>query len=93
MKKRVGELNLGWTWRRPSEGEDAGSLTEGEKVCEQLLDAIEAGKPDQSVKEQIEKLRHIREQQQRELVELRKQLREVATAEQEAKLILMGCLD
>jgi hypothetical protein len=94
VKKRVGELNLGWTWRRPSESKDAASLTEGEKVCEGLLDAIEAKDPDPSaVKEHIEKLRRLREQAKRDLEEARRQLREVVNAEQEAKLILMGYLD
>lgn len=94
VKKRVGDLNLGWTWRRPSDDKGPDELTEGDKICEGLLDAIEAEESDpEAVKEHLEKLRQLRERAKRELEEARKQLREVVSPKQEAKLILMGYLD
>ncbi|MHC4519805.1 MAG: hypothetical protein ACYTAS_14550 [Planctomycetota bacterium] len=94
VKKRVGDLNLGWTWRRPSDDKGPDELTEGGKICEGLLDALEAEEPDpKAVKEHIEKLRRVREQAKRELAAACKQLREIVAPDQEAKLILMGYLD
>jgi hypothetical protein len=94
VKKRVGDLNLGWTWRRPSDDKGPDDLTEGDKICEGLLDAIEAEESDpEAVREHIERLRQAREQAKRDLAETRRQLREVVDPKQEARLILMGYLD
>jgi hypothetical protein len=94
VKKRVGDLNLGWTWRRPSDDKGPDELTEADKICEGLLDAIEAETPErESVQKHIEQLRRIRREKQQELQQVRRALRAIATPEQEAKLILMGYLD
>ena len=94
VKKTVGDMNLGWQWSRPSLNQNRDKLTEGEKTCEQLLDLLETKNPSpDQVRQRVEALRRAREQQRRELQEARKQLREVVTPEQEAKLILMGYLD
>jgi hypothetical protein len=94
VKKQVGDVNLGWQWRRPSLNEDADKLTEGDRACEQLLDALEAKNPDaEHVRQRVEALRQVRAQRQVELREAQRQLREVITPEQEPKLILMGYLD
>lgn len=94
VKKQVGEVNLGWQWRRPSLNQDADRLTEGDRACEQLLDALEAKDPDAGqVRQRVEALRQVRAQRQVQLREVQRQLREVITPEQEPKLILMGYLD
>jgi hypothetical protein len=94
VKKQVGDLNLGWMWRRPSDGKRPEDVTEGDKVCESLLDAIQAKSPDpQATQERVEALRLIREQKRAELRQVRQELRALVTPEQEAKLILMGYLD
>ena len=94
VKKRVGELNLGWMWRRPSEDKKAEELTEGERVCERLLDALEAKEPnEEGVQQSLAALRQLRQDRQRQLAEAQQELRAIVTAQQEAKLILMGYLD
>jgi hypothetical protein len=94
VKKKVGEVNLGWQWRRPSLNEEPDRLTEGDKACEQLLDALETKNPDAAqVRQRLEALRKIREQRRTELRETQRQLRELITPEQEPKLVLMGYLD
>ncbi len=94
VKKKVGEVSLGWQWRRPSLDKEPGRLTEGDKACEQLLDVIEWKNPDAAqVRQRMEVLRKIREQRRTELRETQQQLRELVTPEQEPKLVLMGYLD
>lgn len=94
VKKRVGEVNLGWMWRRPSDGKRPEDVTEGDRICESLLDAIQAEDPDpQATRARIEELRLIREQKRAELRQVRQELRALVTPEQEAKLILMGYLE
>ena len=94
VKKKMGGLSLGWQWQRPSLKKNPSLLSDDEKVCEQLLDVLEAKNPDpEQVRQRVEALRKIREQIQARQREARQQLREVVTPEQEAKLILMGYLD
>ena len=94
MKKKVGEVSLGWQWHRPSLNKEPDKLTEGDKACEQLLDVIELKNPDAAqVHQRLEGLRKIREQRRTELHETQQQLRALVTPEQEPKLVLMGYLD
>ena len=94
VKKKVGGVNLGWQWSRPSLNRSPAQLSENEKTCEQLLDVLETKNPDpEQVRQRIEALRKIREQIEAKRREARQQLRAVVTPEQEAKLILMGYLD
>jgi hypothetical protein len=94
VKKQVGDVSLGWQWRRPSLSKSPDQLSENEKTCEQLLDVLEKDKPDpEQVHQRVEALRKVREQKQAERREARRQLREVVTPEQEARLVLMGYLD
>jgi len=94
IKKQVGEMSLGWTWLRPSEGKKPDELTDGEKRCERLLDAVTAETPDWDlVQQRVEQLRQFRKEKLRQLRQTQQQLRELVTPEQEAKLILMGYLD
>jgi hypothetical protein len=94
VKKQVGDMNLGWQWRRPSLNKEPDKLTESDKACEQLLDAMEAKNPDAAqVRQRLEALRKIREQRRADLRETQRQLRELITPEQEPKLVLMGYLE
>jgi hypothetical protein len=94
VKKQVGDVNLGWQWRRPSRDLDADKLTEGDRACEQLLDVLESKSPDPAqVRQRVEALRQARAQRQAQLREAQRQLREVITPQQEPKLVLMGYLD
>ena len=94
VMKEVEGMSLGWTWLRPSEKEDPNELTESQKTCEQLLDALVAEQPDpQLVQERVAQLRQLRTERQRQLQEVQDGLRAIVTPEQEARLILMGYLD
>jgi len=94
VKKQVGDVSLGWQWRRPSLSMDADKLSEGDRACEQLLDALEAKNPDaEQARRRVEALRKIREQRRADLRETQRQLRELVTPEQETRLVLMGYLE
>ncbi|UCD49166.1 MAG: hypothetical protein JSW27_16735 [Phycisphaerales bacterium] len=94
IKKQVGALSLGWTWPRPSEDKKPDELTDGDKMCEQLLDALTAETPEpELVQQRVEQLRRCRQEQLRQLRRTQQELRALVTGEQEAKLILMGYLD
>ena len=94
VKKQVGELKLGWMWPRPSENKKLDELTESDKMCEQLLDAITAETPDHDlVQQRVEQFRQLRQERLRQLRQIQQELRELVSPEQEAKLILMGYLD
>jgi len=94
VKKQVGEVKLGWIWPRPSEDKKPTELTEADRTCEQLLDAITAETPDaELVQQHIEQLRQFRQERLRQLRQTQQELRELVTPEQETKLILMGYLD
>lgn len=94
VKKQVGEVKMGWIWPRPSEDKKPDELTDGEKTCEQLLDAVTAKTPDaELVRQRVEQLRQFRQERLRQLRQTQQELRELVTPEQEAKLILMGYLD
>jgi hypothetical protein len=94
VRKQVGDVNLGWQWQRPSLRKSPDKLDEGEQACERLLDALETDKPNpEQIRQQVEALRKARQQRQAELGQARRQLREIVTPEQEAKLILMGYLE
>jgi hypothetical protein len=94
VKKRVGDVCLGWQWGRPSLHASRDKLSAGTRACEELLDTLERNAPDpEEVRRQVEALRKIREQKQAEYRQAREELRKAVTPEQEAKLILMGYLD
>jgi hypothetical protein len=69
-------------------------LTEVEKAQEGLQTLLEntAATPEQ-IKQQVTKLRAVREKTKQELAKAQQDLRQVLTVRQEAQLILMGMLD
>ncbi len=94
VRKQVGDVNFGWQWQRPSLDKGPDKLTEGDKACEQLLDALEMKDANsEQIRQRLEALRKIREQRRAELRETQRQLRELVTPEQEPKLVLMGYLE
>ena len=95
VKKRVGDVCLGWEWGQPLPREtDPDKPGEGLRACKQLLDTLETKNPDPNeIRQRVETLRQIRQQQQAECRQAREELRKVITPEQEAKLILMGYLE
>jgi hypothetical protein len=94
VRKQVGDVNFGWQWQRPSLKKDPDKLSEDEKACERLLDTLETAQSSPvQIRQRVEGLRRVRQQQQAELQEARQQLRAIVTPAQEAKLILMGYLE
>ncbi len=94
VKKRVGDLCLGWEWGPLPRGTGSDEPGEGLRACKQLLDTLETKNPDPNeIRRRVETLRQIRQQQQAEIRQAREELRKVVTLEQEAKLILMGYLE
>jgi hypothetical protein len=94
VKKQVGDIDLGWLWERPSLDKNPDALNDGEKACERLVDLFERNDLDpEQVRQRVEVLRQVRAQRQAQLREAQRQLREIITPQQEAKLILMGYLE
>lgn len=83
-------LRLNWPlWRYAGR-----ELTEGEKTCEELQKLLEdKNSKQEDIDQKIETLRRARENAAKELVKARQELREVLTARQQARLVLMGLLD
>ena len=94
VKKQVDDIALGWQWERPALDRSPDTLSESEKVCERLVEALEVKNLDlEQIRRQVEVLRQVRQQRQAELRETQRQLSEIVTPEQEAKLISMGYLE
>ena len=69
-------------------------LTEGEKTCEELLVLLEdKNSKQEDIDQKIETLRRARENAAKDLLKARQELREVLTARQQSRLVLMGLLD
>lgn len=84
----------GWQWLRPSERKGSGELTEGEKICEELLELLEdKDANEQDIRQKMEALRKFRQEAKKELAIARQELREVVTFRQEATLVMMRLLD
>jgi len=79
-----------WRWYKPSERKAPSELTEGERICEELLKLIEDknSKPEE-IGQKMEALRKIRQEAEKQLAQARQELREVLTFHQEAALIMM----
>jgi len=80
----------GWRWYKPSERKAPSELTEGERICEELLKLIEDknSKPEE-IEQKMEVLRKIRQDVKKQLAQAQKELREVLNYHQEAALIMM----
>jgi hypothetical protein len=81
-------------WWRPSQHGKQGRLTEGERLCEELLDMVEdkTASPE-TIRAKMAQLTAYRQQAKTEMQAAQEALRQVVTRRQEAMLILMGHLD
>jgi len=87
-------IEEGWEWSRPWENKAPGELTEGERVCEELLALLEdKNSKSQEIEQKIEVLRKVRQEAKKKLVKAQQELRKVLTFRQRARLVLMGLLD
>ncbi len=81
-------------WLRPSQRRAGGQITEGERLCEELLDLIDrADATSEQIREKMAQLAAHRRRAAEEVKEAQEALRQVVTRRQEATLILMGYLD
>lgn len=80
----------GWRWYKPSERKAPSELTEGERICEELLKLIgdKNSKPEE-IKQKMEALQKIRQEAKKQLAKAQQELGEVLTFHQEAALIMM----
>jgi hypothetical protein len=81
-------------WLRPSQRRAGGEITEGERLCEGILDLIDrADATSEEIREKMAQLAAYRHQADEEIKKAQEALRAVVTRRQEAMLILMGYLD
>jgi hypothetical protein len=92
-KKTYSTIQHGWKWYKPSDRKTPGKLTEGERLSEEILELIEDknSKPEE-IEQNMETLRKIKQESNKQLAKARQELREVLTYRQEAALILIGRL-
>jgi len=83
----------GWRWYKPSERKTPSELTEGERICEELLKLIEDNnsRPEE-IEQKMEALQKIRQEAKKQLAKAQQELGEVLTFHQEAALIMMRLL-
>jgi hypothetical protein len=71
-----------------------GQITEGERLCEELLDLIDrADATSEEIRQRMAQLAAYRRKAAEEVKQAQEALRQVVTRRQEAMLILMGHLD
>ncbi len=81
-------------WLRPSQRRAGGQITEGERLCEELLDLIDrADATSEEIRQRMAQLAAYRRKAAEEVKQAQEALRQVVTRRQEAMLILMGHLD
>jgi len=92
-RQPVTKIEEGWEWSKPWESKAPGELTEGEIICEGLLELLEDknSKPEE-IEQKIEALRKFRKETEKQLAKAQQELREVLTFRQEATLVLMRLL-
>jgi hypothetical protein len=83
-------IQSSWKWYKPSDRKAPGKLTKGERTCEELLKLIENknSRPEE-IEQKMEILRKIRQEANQQLAQAQKELLELLTYRQEAKLIMM----
>ena len=68
--------------------------TQGEKICRELLVLIEdLNSPPEVIRQKTHELRQAREKAKKQLAQAQKELSDVLTLRQQARLVLMGLLD
>jgi hypothetical protein len=68
--------------------------TQGEKICRELLALIEdLNAPPEAIRQKTHELQQARAKAKKQLAQAQKELREVLTLRQQARLVLMGLLD
>ena len=90
--KRQSSSWMRWQWYRSWGSEPA--LRDDEKQCESLFNLLKRrNAAPEAIREKMVALAKAREQRKQELTEARKELRELITLDQEARLLALGWLD
>ncbi|MHC4535006.1 MAG: hypothetical protein ACYS6K_13740 [Planctomycetota bacterium] len=93
-RQPVPNVEEGWKWSKAWEKKAPGELTEGERICEELLELLEdKGSKQEEIEQKVEALREARKETGKQLAKAQEELREVLTFRQEATLVLMRYLD
>jgi hypothetical protein len=93
-QKSVPKVEEGWKWTKAWEKKTPSELTEGERICEELLELLEdKGSKQEEIEMKVEALREVRKEAGKQLAKARQELRDVLTFRQEAALVLMGLLN
>jgi len=88
------KVEEGWKWNKAWEKKAPTELTEGEKICDELLKVLEdKDSKQEEIDQRIEALRQVRKEAGIELARAQQELREVLTFRQKATLTLMRYLD
>jgi hypothetical protein len=93
-RQSVAKIEEGWKWTKAWEKKAPAELTEGERICEELLELLEdKGSKQKDVEHKIEALCEVRKNATKQLVKAQQELRDVLTFRQEVTLVLMRLLD
>lgn len=93
-KQPANKVEEGWKWSKAWEKKAPNELTEGERICEELLELLEDKDSNQKeIVQKVEALREIRKEAGKQLAQAQQELRKVLTFRQEATLVLMRYLN
>jgi len=88
------KVEEGWKWSKAWDKKAPAELTEGERICEELLELLEdKGSKQEEIEHKIEALCEVRKNDTKQLVKAQQELHDVLTFRQEATLVLMRLLD
>ena len=93
-RQSIPKVEEGWKWSKAWEKKAPSELTEGERICEELLLLLEdKGSKQEDIEQKVEALREVRKEAGKQLTKAQQELREVLTFRQEATLVLMRYLN
>ncbi len=92
-QQSVARVEEGWKWTKVWEKKASAELTEGERICEELLELLEdKGSKQEEIEQKIEVLREERKKAGIQLAKAQQELRQHLNLRQEATLVLLGWL-
>jgi hypothetical protein len=93
-KQPAPKVEEGWKWSKAWEKKAPAELTEGERICEELLKLLEdKNSKQEEIELKVEALRQARKEAGKQLAKAQQELREVLTFRQEATLVLIRYLE
>jgi len=93
-QQSVPKVEEGWKWSKSWEEKAPDELSEGERICEELLKLLEdKSSKQEEIEQKVEALREVRKETGKQLARAQQELREVLTFRHEATLVLMRYLN